>query len=283
MKNFFNSNKNYDYIDETLLNAPKKEPKVKFFVTDDALGYDTLQSVKVEINRLKTLQLDTGTLDIDAITIKEEDWINNFKKHFKPLHIGKNIVVRPSWEDYNKKQNQIVFTIEPGHLFGTGMHQSTQLCIEMLEKYINNKSNLLDIGCGTGILSIIAKLLGANAVVAVDIEKAANKIVKENMAINNVADIEIYTGDLLDDKELAHKLLAAGQYNIITINIVANIIISMLDFISNALKNSKNIIIASGIIDERTSDVLEAFANYNFDILEVVEKDNWVCIVGAKI
>jgi len=286
MKAFLMANVNQgnycDYIDDELLEKESGEVRVKFYLTKDSHGQELLQSVKNELEVLRGMELgtDLGRLAVETTEVLEEDWIENFKKHFKPLPVGKNIIIKPNWEEYRAKEGQVVFTIEPGHLFGTGLHQSTQLCIAEIEKYTTKGAKLLDLGCGTGILAIIGLLLGAGNAVAVDIEPKVIDIAHENARLNNVGNLVVYSGNLLRDEELKENLLK-NRYDIVTVNIVADVIIGLLDFVKEALAEG-GLIVASGIIDEREADVCNALQRHGFKIKSIQHKDNWVCVVGER-
>lgn len=288
MKRFLKYNlhkDNYaDYIEDELINKENEEVKVKFYVTKDVHGYETINTIKSGLQNLKTMDigLDLGRLFVELKNVDDQDWENNWKKYYKPFNIGENIVIKPDWENYENKENKVVFNINPGHLFGTGLHQTTQLVIIELEKYINSKSQVLDLGCGTGILSIISLLLGAEEATAVDIEPSVIEIAYKNAEINNVnkEQYTVLTGNILTNEKLYNKLLQK-RYNLIVTNIVADVIISLLDFISETLQSGE-VFISSGIIVERLDDVYSVLKEKGFTIKDTLYKDNWVCIVSIK-
>ena len=279
MKNFLKANinkKNYaDYIEEELLNKETGEVKVRFYLSDDENGKLQLNNIEQSLKKLSGL----GRLAIEINKVNDEDWENNWKKHYKPFEIGRNIVLKPQWEKYENTGNKLIFNINPGHLFGTGLHETTKLCIEELENHITDKSVVLDLGCGTGILSIISRMLGAKHAVAVDIEPDAPKIAGENAELNNVLDnYDVYVGNVLEDEVLRQKL---KKYNVIIANIVADVIIAMLSFMEESLDDD-GILILSGIIKERKDDVVEALDKKSFAVKELKEMGSWVSIVARR-
>ena len=284
LKNSLEEKIHADYVEDELLNKESEEVRVKFYVTEDIFGKELLGSVKSALVSLESMNvgLDLGRLSIETVNVDDEDWEHNWKKYYKPFNVGKNVLIKPEWEDYEDTSNKIVFNINPGHLFGTGLHQTTQLVIVELEKHVNKNSRVLDLGCGTGILSIISLLFGANSATAIDIEPSAIEIAYQNAEINGIDkdDYTVLSGNILTDENL-YKSVASKGYNIIIANIVADVIIQMMDFINDAIV-SGGVFIASGIIDERVNDVCDALQKNNFEVKDTIYKDNWVCVVSTK-
>ncbi|MCL1934803.1 MAG: 50S ribosomal protein L11 methyltransferase [Defluviitaleaceae bacterium] len=252
-----------DYVEDELLFPNTNEIIIKIYLNFSDLS---------KIEHIKSLQ---NNINIQINKVNSEDWENKWKEHYKPIEIGHDIVVVPSWEKYYGSRKN--FTIEPGHLFGTGLHQSTQQTIEEVEKYAKN-TNMLDIGCGTGILAIISLICGAKEATAIDIEESAIDIVTKNADLNNV-NVNLLVGNILENENLRSKLLEK-KYSLITANIVADVIISMLLFIKQAI--SKNgVFICAGIIKEREKDVIIKLSQNNFKIININYKDNWVCITSS--
>lgn len=211
--------------------------------------------------------------DISLENCEEEDWLNNWKKYFHPIPIGDKLLIRPTWHsDYDPK-GRVVLSLDPGVAFGTGTHETTRLCLQSLEKHIKPDSEMLDIGCGSGILTVASVLLGAKHAVGVDIDQNAVKTAKENAQLNNCADkVEILHGDLTDK--------ISGTYDVIAANIVADAIIALSDTVPPFL-NSGGVYIMSGIIDTRLAEVLSVLEG-KFEILEVLTEKGWCCICARK-
>ena len=199
-------------------------------------------------------------------TLRDSDWADNWKKFFKVTDIGEKLVICPSWESC-KKTDKVVLKIDPGAAFGTGTHATTSLCLELLQKYAGEGRSVLDIGCGSGILSIAAVLLGAEKADGVDIDATAVKVAKENAAFNNV---EKKTNFIVGD--LAEKI--NGKYDVVCANIVADIIIRLTDNVIDFM-NPDAVFIISGIIDVRADDVIDAFTNVGFTAIDTYRRDNW--------
>ncbi|MBU5669942.1 50S ribosomal protein L11 methyltransferase [Peptoniphilus sp. MSJ-1] len=202
----------------------------------------------------------------------DEDWANNWKKYYKPLEIGEKIAIIPEWEDYENKENRFEIKINPGMAFGTGTHESTYMCIEMLEKYVKDGDRIFDIGCGSGILAIAALKLGAEHALAVDIDEKCISASHENAYLNNLSDkIEIKKGNLLD--------VVTGHADLIVSNIIAEIIVDEIKNLKNHMDKG-GIFITSGIIKERRDMVIDALKENGFEIIDETDKNNWVAIVG---
>lgn len=220
------------------------------------------------------LSADKVYYEIEKFDVNDSDWADGWKKFFKCTEVGEKILIRPSWEDYDKNTDRIVLSIDPGAAFGTGTHATTSLCLELLEGYVTDKSRVLDIGSGSGILSIGAILLGAEHADGVDIDAAAVKVANENAEINGVSDKTNYiVGDL------AEKI--SGKYDIVCANIVADVIIRLLENVDNYMEKDA-VLITSGIIDSREKDVTTAFQKFGFSIEKRLTRDNWCAFVCKK-
>ncbi|MBQ3181213.1 MAG: 50S ribosomal protein L11 methyltransferase [Clostridia bacterium] len=283
--NFLDNNRDkWDYVDEELLRAHESGSYVSFYVTDDADGKETLSMVKSALSALKLQDTDGeyGTLEIAGINMKEEDWSENWKQYFKPLNVGDKILILPEWETIDEPTDRTVFTVNPGMSFGTGAHHTTQLCIKALEIHLKNGMTVLDLGCGSGILSIISLLLGATHATAVDIDENAVKIAIENAQKNNI-DLNKYrtmAGNVTCDKELFSKI-SDRKYDIVLANIVADVIIGIRDIVPEFLRDG-GIFITSGIIEERLNDVKTAYENSNFMPVSEEHQGGWVSLVYKK-
>jgi len=276
--------KNWDYVDEELLNIEEDFLFVQLYLTHDEHGYTLLERIKYGVSELGKFDfgINMGSLLLEYKVRSDEEWVDNWKKYYKPIEIGKNIVVRPEWEEYNNpaSSQKTVFAINPGHLFGTGLHQSTQLCLEHLEDMVTAETRILDIGCGSGILSLVSLMLGADSAFALDLEPGCEKVVTENAALNNINmdKLTIRAGNALIDKELIAEIYEK-KYNIIAANIVADIIIALLPLVKKSLAKD-GAFITSGIITERLDDVREALLDAGFVVDKVTHKDNWASVVA---
>ncbi len=234
--------------------------------------------VSEEDNAAEAAQYLTELMSADGIeyefyseAVNDSDWADGWKKYFKCTEVGRKLLVRPSWEDYDKNTNRVVLSIDPGAAFGTGTHATTSLCLELLEGYVTSHSRVLDIGSGSGILSIGSVLLGAAYADGVDIDSAAVKVAKENAQINGVSDKTNYlVGDLADKIN--------RKYNIVCANIVADVIIRLLENVADYMEPDA-VLITSGIIDSRESDVIAAFKKFGFKVEKRLTKDNWCAFV----
>ena len=278
-----NPARDWDYIEDELVEQKHNAKNgITFFVRDNMNGKETFELVKEMLKNAKEneKEIDFGSLDITVKNIKEDDWANNWKKYFKPFAVGDKIVIRPSWEEYNDDGNKTVLKIDPGHVFGTGTHETTQLCIELIENYLKKDDMVLDIGCGSGILSIASLLLGAKYADAVDIDPNAIDIAYTNAGMNDIGR-EIYdvvSGNILEDEDLNEKY-SGKKYDVVEANIVADVIIALTDKIPQYIKDG-GVFISSGIIVERLDDVLEALKGHGFEVLEVKKKKGWSAIAS---
>lgn len=279
-----NNRDKWDYVDDELMEAHSHGSFVRFYVTDNACGADMRAAVIEELNRLKALDEEKtyGTLEITASGMKEEDWAENWKQYFKPLHVGEKILILPEWETLSAPTDRTVFTVNPGMSFGTGSHHTTQLCIMGLEKYVKKGMSVLDLGCGSGILSIIALLLGANDATAVDIDANAVEIAVQNAKRNqiDVSKYRTFAGNIMTDEALA-KQISDKSYDIVLANIVADVIIGMKPQIPGFLKEG-GIFITSGIIDDREADVVKAYESCGLTYVSRREQKGWVSLIYKK-
>ncbi len=267
---------NWDYIDDDLMNLRDCETCVTVYLPDDLQGADMLSALRSEMSALKIRDENKafGRLAVELANVCEEDWANNWKQYFKPLTVGEKLVVKPSWEDYS---GRTILEIDPASSFGTGQHNTTQLCLELIEKNLCNGDRLLDLGCGSGILSIAAVLLGAEKVTAVDISQNSVETAKENASKNNIAadKYTAYCGDIISDNTLVEKI--GSGFDIIAANIVADVLIAMSPLFEKFVKNGGTLIL-SGIITERADEVIEAMKSKGYALSEIREKDGWAAV-----
>ncbi len=253
----------WDYVDEELLKKDKTVVSISGYM-------ETNENVMAVVEQLK-IMLPVGA-DVQVISVNEDDWANNWKKYYHPIHVGKNLVIKPSWIDYEKQKNDIVVELDPGMAFGTGTHETTRMCMAHLEKYINKNSRVLDVGCGSGILSITSLLIGAKEVTGVDIDPVAVKVAVENGEMNSfkAPQYNIKRGNLVDE--------AQGKYDVIVANIIADVIIGVCGDVKQFVADD-GVFISSGIIADRKEDVIKAFEQQGYIIIDQVEEGEWVSFV----
>ena len=259
---------NWDYVEDSLMDVQKGMATVKFYLPEDACD---------KINDIRESLKSFGIAQFELV---EDDWSEAWKVHYKPFKIGKNIVIAPAWEDYSPSGGEIMFKIDPGHVFGTGQHQSTALCVAALEKHVTGGETVLDIGCGSGILSIISLLLGTNTAAAIDIDPSAEKVCLENSRLNNIApdSFKVYIGNILADEPLLQRI-AQRKYDIITANIIADVIIPLVPVVKGLLAHN-GLFITGGIIKDRIDDVLASLEKNGFKVKELTVQDEWAAVVA---
>ncbi len=263
--------KAWDYVDESLIDL-EQGVTVKGYIPQSVDLVEKVDLIKTSINNLPEYGLDIGTGEVSTLEVNEEDWSTSWKKYYKPTKIGENIVIKPTWEEYQAKEKEMVIEMDPGMAFGTGTHETTAMCVEKLEKYISDESNVFDIGCGSGILSIVAAKLGARSVIGVDYDKVAVGVSKENILNNKVDDVvEIREGNLMN--------VVTEKANIVIANIIADVIIILSKDIKSFLSD-KGVFIASGIILDKVDEVKQKLTENGLEILEVETKGEWAAIVS---
>ena len=252
--------KDWDFIDYPLLNSNEDIFALRVYPEN----MEDANNLKAELSEKKLGQCLLEEKD-------DEDWANNWKKYYKPLEIGEKLAIVPEWEDYDN-DNRVVIKINPGMAFGTGTHESTYMCLELLEKYVNKDDDIFDIGCGSGILAIAGLKLGAKKALLVDIDEKCIDASHENAGLNDLEDkMEIKKGNLLD--------VVKGRADLIVSNIIAEIIVDEIKNLKNHMDKG-GIFITSGIIKERRQMVIHALEENGFEIIDELEKNNWVAIVG---
>jgi len=269
----------WDYIDEDLMGLSECETCVTVYIPENAQGAEMFASLQSLVKNLKENDTENqmGRLEIESDSVREEDWANNWKQYFKPLKVGEKLLIKPSWEQYDENDSRIVLEIDPASSFGTGQHNTTRLCLELMENVIKKGDKVLDMGCGSGILSIGSVLLGAENAVAVDIEENSVKTAVENAQKNNIPDEKYtaYCGNIIGDEELINKI--GSGYDIITANIVADVLIAMSGIFMKFIRKGGTLII-SGIIVERKDEVIDAVKNAGFVMNEIKEADGWCAV-----
>lgn len=229
--------------------------------------------LNIIFNNLKEFMENENEFMYEIFTAKcnDEDWQDEWKKYFHTANITDNIVIKPSWDEYELSDNEIVVEIDPGLAFGTGTHETTSLCVEFLEKYAQNKKKLLDIGCGSGILMLIGKKLGVEKVVGIDIDEKVNDVVLENFSKNEISEnFQVIIGNLVDDIN--------EKYDLVVSNILVDVLEKLLEDIEKILEKGATVIF-SGILNEKEEEFLKKAKNYNLKQIDRKEKNNWVSLV----
>lgn len=240
-----------------------------------------LASVKEELDALRVFcDIGEGSITIDET--EDIDWINNWKQYFKQFYVD-DILIIPSWEEVKEEdKDKMIIHIDPGTAFGTGMHETTQLCIRQLRKYVTSETQLLDVGTGSGILSIIALKMGAKHAVGTDLDPCAVPAVEENKEVNGIdaEDFEMMIGNIIDDKEVQDRV-GYEKYDIVVANILADVLVPLTPVIVNQMKPG-GLYITSGIIDEKEETVTEAVKAAGLEIIEVTYQGEWVSVTARK-
>ncbi len=260
-----------DLIDESILNSDKSVASCSIYVPED-------QNINEHIAFIEARLAENGiSVKIEVLGTDEEEWSTAWKKYYKPTHIGHRMVVVPSWEEYEPEKDEIVIDMDPGMAFGTGTHETTRLCAELLEENIQKGDYLLDVGSGSGILAICGSKLGAAKCAACDIDSVAVRTEIENCERNACPNVECYVSDLLSDV----KLLDQKPFDIVTANIVADIIIRMSSDIGRFIRKD-GLLIASGIIEEREAEVDAAVTAHGFEKTDAKHEKGWCAILYKK-
>ncbi len=253
-----------DLIDEDLLAKDRSKGIVHVYISPEENPQEAVSFLR---ERFEAEKID---YEIDETVCKNADWENNWKKYFKPMPIGERLLIHPVWEEKYEAGDRAVLHLEPGLAFGSGTHDTTRQCLETLEKYAYPGKSILDIGCGSGILSVSGLLLGADRAVAVDIDALAVKTARENAAMNGFGEPEytVFQGSMTDK--------VSGKFDIITANIVADIVIMLCSDIKSFM-NDGAVFITSGIIIPREEEVLSAFKENGLEVIARHESGGWLC------
>lgn len=261
-----------DFFDEAVLNKDKDAIVKGYFKETDDFN-EIIKYIEEGVNNLTEYGLDKGKGIVTYHKVNEEDWENNWKKYYKPTLVGEKIVVKPIWEEYEPKANELMVEMDPGMAFGTGTHETTRMCVKALEKYVKAEDTVFDIGTGSGILSIAAARLGAKHVVGVDLDPVAVDSAIKNVGYNNLSNIEILYGDLME--------VVTGKAEIVIANILAPIVMILCEGVKEFI-NDGGYFIASGILNTQEDMIKEKMESVGFKIEEVIADGEWVCIVAKK-
>lgn len=269
----------WDYIDEELMERKNSPTSITVYLPENDQGKQWLFDIKdrLETAKLSSPEIDFGTLEVELKNIREEDWANNWKQYFKPFTVGEKLLIKPTWETIDNTDGKTVLNIDPGSSFGTGQHHTTKLCLERLEEIVKSGDRVLDLGAGSGILSIGALLLGAKSALGIDIDENSVRIAMENAAQNSVENrFNAKCGNIIDDSLLREDI--GRNYDIVVANIVADVIILMSPLFKSFMHQDSTLIV-SGIIHRQKDEVKEALIKNGFKIITSQESNDWSCIV----
>ena len=261
----------WDFADINVLEHKGKFAVVKAYFAEEDNIEEILGYINEKLVELKEMGIDLGEAKVEHEKMYEEDWANTWKQYYKPSKVGEKIVVKPIWEEYEQKEGELVVNLDPGMAFGTGTHETTRMCIQALEKYVKEESTVFDVGCGSGILAIAAAKLGAKLAVGVDLDPVAVESSIENVGYNNLNNIEILHGNLVE--------VIDGKSDIVVANILAEIICILTDDVKRVLKDG-GVFITSGIIHDRVDMVCEKLEATGFEVMEKNRDGEWNCIVA---
>lgn len=281
---FLESNRQYwDYVDEALAKKMHGVSQIRLYLADgpEVMEQVALLKEQLALLRRQNPKVEFGTLDVTLENVKDEDWENNWKQYYKPLAIGEKLLVVPEWLNPDNPEGRIEVLLDPGMIFGTGAHASTQMCMVELEHAIQGGERVLDLGSGSGILSITALLLGAASATGVDIDPKAEDIARQNAAINHLYTdrFTAVTGDVIADKAMMERL--GRDYDVVLANIVADVIIPLAPVVPGFLKPD-SVFICSGILNSRLDEVQSAIERAGMQILVTHQQDDW-CQISAAL
>lgn len=254
---------------------------LNFYLDEDEDKDALLERVREELEELRSF-MDIGECTITESQTEDRDWINNWKQYFHQFYVD-DILIIPSWEEVKPEDEaKMIIHIDPGTAFGTGMHETTQLCMRQLKKYVKPDTQLLDVGTGSGILSIVALKLGAGHAVGTDLDPCAISATKENLEANDIPDgkMDVMIGNIIDDREV-QDAVGYEKYDIVTANILADVLIPLTPVIIHQMKKG-GIYITSGIIDEKENVVVDAVKAAGLEVLEVTHQGEWVSVTARK-
>ena len=276
-----NNHQYWDYVDEDLEASMKGKSRITFYLPADGDGFDQLAHLRTALQGFKDAHAGKyGTLLMTLENLKDADWENNWKQYYQPLKIGSRLLVVPEWLHPENPEHRVEVLLDPGMIFGTGAHASTQMCMEELERAIQGGEEVLDLGSGSGILSITALLLGAQHATGVDIDPKAEDVARQNAAINQLGSdrFTALTGDVIGDTAMMEKL--KKSYDIVLANIVADVIIPLAPAAASFLSED-SVFICSGILNTRLPEVLAALEKAGMQILSTQQQDDWCRVTAA--
>ena len=261
----------WDFADINVLEHRGEAAVVKGYFSEEDNVEEIVTYIEKKVNEIKELGINVGEGKVESEVKYEKDWADTWKQYYKPVLVGERIVVKPIWEEYEPKGNELVVELDPGMAFGTGTHETTRMCIQALERCVNEDATVFDVGCGSGILAIAAAKLGAKLSVGVDLDPVAVESSKENVTYNKLNNTEILEGNLVK--------VIDGKADVVVANILAEIICILTDDVKRVLKDN-GIFITSGIIHDRVEMVCEKLEATGFEVIEKNRDGEWNCIVA---
>ncbi|AHM56735.1 ribosomal protein L11 methyltransferase PrmA [Peptoclostridium acidaminophilum DSM 3953] len=267
--------KAWDYLDENnIFDSGYEGVVIKAYLAEEKNVVAELEMIREKIKRLPEYGLEIGEGSVEISEVDDSDWADSWKKYYKPTSVGERIVIKPSWEEYSRAEGELVIELDPGMAFGTGTHETTMMCITALEEYVTPEKTVFDIGCGSGILSIVAAKLGARKVIGGDFDEVAVKVARENVVLNGVEGaVDIRLGNLLEVVE--------DSADIVVANIIADVIVMLSKDVPKVIRPG-GIFISSGIIHEKLDLVREALVANGFEIIKVEKLGEWAAVVAKK-
>ena len=273
-RDFLANNRDYwDYVDEDLERRMEGRSRITFYLEAGEAGFAKLGEVRLRLETLKRDRQDLGSLLMTLADVEDADWENNWKQYYKPMEIGERLLVIPQWEEADPG-DRVPLYLDPGLTFGTGAHATTRLCLTALEKLVHGGERVLDLGCGSGILSVAALRLGAGSALAVDIDDKCRAAARENAGLNGIGPdrLEVLVGNLLTDEAVAEKI--GGEWDLVLANIVADVIIALAPRVRGLLKPGGTFL-CSGIIEGRAGEVEAALAANRLELQDRREDGGW--------
>ncbi|MCA1025424.1 50S ribosomal protein L11 methyltransferase [Cytobacillus kochii] len=254
---------------------PEEGVIVKAYLPINSFLGETVEEIKNAISNLLSFNIDIGKNEVSISEVNEEEWATAWKKYYHPVKISKRFTIVPTWEEYTPvSSDELIIELDPGMAFGTGTHPTTVMCIQALEHIVTSGDHIIDVGTGSGVLSIAGAMLGAENITALDLDEVAVRSAKINIKLNKVQDIvEVSQGNLLDNITV--------QAEVVVANILAEVIVSFTDDVAQVVKPGGHFI-ASGIIQQKKQAVKEAMISSGFDIVETIQMEDWVAIIGKK-
>lgn len=255
---------------------------ISFYLEPEQDNEAILKAVREGLEEIKSWGVDIGAATICDSQTEDKDWINNWKEYFHQFYVD-DILIKPSWEEVKPEDREkLLIQIDPGTAFGTGMHETTQLCIRQIRKYVTSETVMLDVGTGSGILSIAAIKLGASYALGTDLDPCAISATRENMEVNGITEEQfgVMIGNIIDDEEV-QKAAGYEKYDIVVANILAEVLVPLTPVIVNQMKKG-GLYITSGIIDEKEETVVRAVKEAGLEVLEVTHQGEWVSVTARR-